>query len=183
MKAPNAWVAFAQSVDGELREGRGPRPVQIVVRFDEYRIIFATAVSRAAYELTYAVLPYTSIDGFHFRIRNAGFVQRVLRLLGASSVATSDPAFDREFVVRASDAAKIRFVLADARMRRLLLRQAEWGSVDFRAHAPSLFPERQELLVELDHVVRQEAALRNLYALLREALGRLRSLGSALPPP
>ena len=115
------WRKLAEVVDGSFAPGR------VEARAGQWTVTLERIAgrSRSGGHTSYTRIraPFTNRDGFHFLIYNANWFTPLEKLLGMQDVTVGDPAFDKEFVVQGNHAAKLKRLLANDEIRRLLLLQ------------------------------------------------------------
>jgi hypothetical protein len=125
---------------------------------------------------------YVNADGFRFRIYRAGIFTAVGEMLGLRDIRIGDTAFDEAFVITASSDEKVRSLLSNEEIRRLMDAQPRirievkddegW----FGAHFPQGV---DELCFTAQGVMRDMERLRGLFELFSAILHQLCHIGSA----
>lgn len=110
--------------------------------------------------------PFRDPAPFRFLIHHRSWVTDVARLLGMDELQVGDPPFDHEFVVRTTEAARTRRILADPAVRAALD-----GVPDLRVHlrdvaewyATPLPANGDELAVEVPRRLLSEVEVHRLF--------------------
>jgi len=120
--------------------------------------------------------PFRTRDRLTFAIEREGMISAILKRLGQQDIETGDADFDKAFRIRGNDAAKVRRLLQDPRMKQLIQAQPE---VRFKTRTDAgLLNERfpkgvHELYFEMTGVVKEPERLKDLFELFRLTLERL----------
>jgi hypothetical protein len=126
--------------------------------------------------------PYVNPEGFRFGIYRRHLFTDLAKWLGMQDIAIGDASFDDAFVIQASDEQKVRDLLADESIRRLVAAQPD---VSFMVRGDQgwfsrIHPEGvDELYFQAHGTVKDVDRLKELFALFGLVLDRLCDLGSA----
>ncbi|HVF67341.1 MAG TPA: hypothetical protein VM914_06745 [Pyrinomonadaceae bacterium] len=126
--------------------------------------------------------PYTSRGAFRFKLQRRDFLDALARRLRIHTSETGQTDFDREFVVRSEDDARVRRLFEDDRIRRLIKSQpainleARGGDGPFGAALPEGV---DELVLRAPGFLTDAGQLRKLFALFALILDRLCAMDSA----
>jgi hypothetical protein len=197
-----AWKQLATEVGGELitRRERGRR---FLGRHLQLAVIAKAGTSPIALDLkmeagadtvpswlvTRIRAPYVARDAFSFsvkrvraRLSDGAVLHGMARLAGRHKVEPGDLGFDRDFLITANDAAQVRALLADPKIRDLIQSQP---SLDISAARPGwrLFKRSSQRLsvlrFEEEGVITDVERLKSLFELFRETLNQLCQVGAA----
>jgi hypothetical protein len=128
-RSGEVWDRFSEQIGGRFSEaGWGSGDVvranvgQWAVTLDAY---MASTTAGAEHTGAYTRLraAYVNADGFQFTIYRARAFSPLGRLLRLQDITVGHPRFDRDFVIKGNDEAKVRQLFADAHMRDLLSAQ------------------------------------------------------------
>lgn len=97
---------------------------------------------------------------FRFRIFEQELLSFVAKLAGMQDVKVGDPKFDHAFVVQTSDEPRLKAILADAKLRELLLGEPQ---IEVSLRSPDTASPTAELVLEVPGRVEDGARLRRLY--------------------
>jgi hypothetical protein len=164
-KRDQAWEEFAREIGGRFEKKLvGGRKVQAQVgnsalTLDSYSV--SSGDSSTQYTRMVASVP--NPQHFQFTIVREGVLARLDKALGLKTVAMSDPAFDRDFVVRGNDEARLRALLLDPQTRQLILDQ----------RSLRLILNGDSLQVVVKGLVRDAQRLMSMFQLLAQLLRRL----------
>jgi hypothetical protein len=122
-----------------------------------------------------------SPSSFRFRVFHQDLIHKVGHFLGMQDFEVGDAAFDRMFVVQASDEAKVRQLFQDVELRRLMVEEPE---LEIRLRVPSASQSVEngegceELSLELPEVIDDVARLRRLFDVFVHLLHELQKVGA-----
>ena len=128
--------------------------------------------------------PFVNKDGLRFRLYRTGFATELAKAFGMQDVTIGDKEFDDAYVVKSNDEAKVKQLLADEKIRKLLLAQPD---VRFEVKSDEgwfakHFPEGvDELYCAAEGVLKDIDKLKQLYELFAETLQQLCRIGAATP--
>ena len=126
--------------------------------------------------------PYINPDAFRFTVYRRGFFSDIAKFMGMQDVEVGHPDFDRDFIIKGTDAGKLRALFGNARIRELISAQPEihfevkdnnsgWG--------PAYPPDVDELRFHVVGVIKDVERLKLLFELFAETLDQLCRMGSA----
>lgn len=126
--------------------------------------------------------PYVNPDGFRFTICRRGLFSDLAKMLGMQDVEVGHESFDRDFIIKGTDAAKLHKLFANRRLRELIEAQPEihFTVQSAKGAAKGAAPPRtDELCFSVPGTIKDEARLRLLFDLFAETLDQLCRMGSA----
>jgi hypothetical protein len=201
----DVWSEVAKEIGAEYQERsmdyilHGGDGRVVLLRVERWTIwleeyAFTDRYGNKSSEFVRMRLPYDNKDGFRFSISRklrpaglGGVLHTIATFLGAQDVEIGDPVFDDEFVIKGNDEAKVRGLLASARLRELLQSQP-YVSLQIRQsertpRAGLLFDDRKAsnelyLIPRWDQTT-SVALLKSLFDLFTEMLKQLRAIGAA----
>ena len=197
-----AWKRLATEIGGELitRKERGRRilgrhmQLAVVAKVGTFPIALDLRVEYGGEYAPNSLVtrmraPYVPRDTFlfsikrlHARLSDGAVLRGMARLSGRHKVEAGDLGFDRDFLVTANDAAKVRALLADPRVCGLIQSQP---SIDISAARPGwrLFKRSGQRLsvlrFEEEGVIIDVQRLKSLFELFEATLNQLCQIGSA----
>jgi len=177
------WEQFCGRVDaavaGYLRGG------QARVTYKNWCVTLDTNVvpaGAAASVVTRVRAPFAGGRGFRFKLQRRDLLDALAARLRIHSSETGQADFDREFVVRSDDDAKVRRLFEDPDIRRLIRSQPSINMELRGDDGPfgATLPEGvDELVLRASGFVTNAEQLRRLFALFALTLDRLCRIGSA----
>ena len=182
------WRRLGQEIGGDFVEGGFWKGDKVEVQHGSWTITLdrytvSTGHSHAVF--TRMRVPFVSRDGFRFTIYRQGFWSEIGKKLGMQDIEVGHSVrFDEDFVIKANDESKVKALLANAEIRRLLDEQphVRFELKDDENPFWKRFPESvDELCFTVHGVVKDVDRLRKLFDLFAEVLDELCRIGSATP--
>jgi len=147
---------------------------------------YAVSTGKTTIVFTRMRAPYVNPDGFRFTVYRKGIFTDIAKRLGMQDVEVGDEAFDRDFVIKGTDEAKLRVLFSNPTIRDLIARQPEIHVTvkdDEGWFGPSFPDGVDELYYAVPGVIKDVERLKLLYALFGETLDQLCRMGSAYKEP
>lgn len=179
------WRQLSDQMGAQLVEGGFGRADKVQVTHGEWTVTLDTQVvstGEATVIYTRMRAPYINPDGFRFTIHRRGFFSDIAKRFGMQDIEIGDEAFDRDFIIKATDESKIRELLANPHLRELLDRQKEVELTvrDNEGWFGTTFPEdADELRFTVIGVIKDLPRLVSLFELFAVTLDELCRIGSA----
>lgn len=126
--------------------------------------------------------PFVNVDGFRFKIFRKHFLSGVAEMLGFQDISIGRSDFDEQFVIRGNHEGKLRRLLSNSEIRRLLMAQPKicFEVKDDEGLFRQKFPEGvDELRFMVSGVIKDIDRLKELYDLFAETLQMLCEMGEA----
>lgn len=124
------WKDLAQVLHGNYIERRYYHSDKTEIRYKAFQIVFDhyamyRTVGSTTLETTYTriVCPYTSAEGFRFRLYRKSFMDTIGKLFGAQDILINDVQFDKEFIIKSNNEYKASLLLDHKELRELMLSQ------------------------------------------------------------
>ncbi len=188
----NTWRQLSNQIGAEFiqkkQEGGFFKPregCKVRARVKEWTItlydtkeIYTTQHSATTVHGTNMDAPYVTKDEFAFMIYPKGMLSELGKLFGGQDAEVGYPEFDRDFIIKCTDEAKVRALFANSRIRQLI--QAQPGF--HRFGADSYYGVRPELYFRFQSdvaVITDVGRLKSLFELFGETLNQLVAIGSA----
>jgi hypothetical protein len=179
------WQRFAEQFGAEL-EGTGgalfPRP-RVLVRSGRWTFELDVRWS-GEYAKTRMRTAFENPGRFRFALSPEGLFSRIGKLLGMEDIEIGDSEFDGAFVVKSNQPERVRELLADGELRRLLYEQPDFEMLvrdTDRFAGPNFTRPLDELICETRGVVRELKVLHDIYDLCARAMEVMRGMGVARP--
>lgn len=179
------WRKLSEQLGATFVEGGFARPDKVQVTHGEWTLTLDTqVVSTGKVTVVYTRMraPYINPDGFRFTIYRRGFFSDVAKRFGMQDIEIGDEAFDRDFIVKATDESKIRELLSNVHLRELLDGQKDVQLTvrDNEGWFGPPFPEdADELRFAVIGVIKDLPRLVALFELFAVTLDELCRIGSA----
>lgn len=178
------WAELAHRLEGELKPGSFWRFPELRVQVDPW--VLTLDVVGGKYPYTRLRAAYLNPEKFRFHVYRGTLFSELPKLFGAQDVQVGDDEFDRKFIVKATDEARIRQLLTRP-LRDLLLASSELSIQArdddegwFGTHLPGSV---DELYLALPGVQTDLPLLKAGFDLLAATLERLCEIGAAQPRP
>ena len=142
-------------------------------------------VSTGKNRVTYTRMrtPYLTPDGFRFTVYREGIFSEIGKWFGMQDVTVGYEDFDRDFVIKGNDEARLRQLFSNQKIRELIAAQPQihFSVVDDDGNFwTKRFPEGvDELRFSVMGIIRDLERLKLLYELFAETLDELCRMGSA----
>ncbi len=179
------WRQLCNEIGADFVEGGFWRGNKVQARVKQWTVtldIYTVSSGHSHQNFTRLRAPYVNADGFRFLVYRAGFFTDLGKMFGMQDVEIGSPEFDREFVIKGSDEARLRQFFSYERIRSLLQAQPEvrFEVVDDEGWFGADFPEGvDELRVQVQGIVKDLGRLKQLFELFSVALDQLCMMGSA----
>ena len=180
------WRQLSAEIHGRYVEGRGFWKGDRVeathhswtVTLDQY------VVSTGEVTIPYTRLraPYVNTSDFRFRIYRRSRLSGLGKLVGVQDIEIGDAGFDEAFIIQGRDAAKVRHLFSNQRIRELIAAQPEieFSVKDDEGWFGPRFPEGVDELHFLAHgIIKDVPRLKQVYELFAEVLDELCRMGAA----
>lgn len=175
------WRKLSDELGGVFKNEEGWRHDEVKIQDGDWTVTlsFVGHIGRrldAIYTCFRA--PYVNPDRFRFELYRQELAHGLGKLFGVQDVQIGDPTVDKMFMIKATDEEKVKKLLGEAEIRKLLATEKELHVVvrDADKYFAREFPDGvDELVVEVPGRVEDGERLKRLYqlfALLLHALGR-----------
>jgi hypothetical protein len=179
------WKSLSEQIGAEYIDGGFWKGDKVEARVGEWTVTLDTyTVSNGKTSTTYTRIraPYVNRDGFRFTIYSKSFFSDLGKFLGMQDIEVGDEAFDRDFIIKGSDEAKVRALFQNESLRQLIQCQPHFHLTvkDDEGWFGEVFPEGvDELYFGVAGVIKDIDRLKGLYGIFAEVLHQLCLIGSA----
>ncbi|MFC1587723.1 DUF3137 domain-containing protein [Planctomycetota bacterium] len=155
------------------------------VQSDEWEITLDTyTVSTGQSSVTYTRMraPFVNKDGLYFKIYREGLFAKIGKIFGTQDIKIGDPFFDDAFMIKGNNEDKIKLLLEDDSLKKLIDRhqQIYFEVKDDEGWFSQQFPGGVDMLNFYCYgVIKDEDRLKDLFELFALALQRLVQIDSA----
>ena len=166
-KRDDAWRQLANELGANFIQGGFMRSSAVQMPFKEWTITLDVySVSSGDSNTSYTRLKtlLKDMQGFQFFLFRKSVITKIDKALGAKDIAFADPEFDRAFVIRGSDPARVQALFSSQRICQLFLTERASLTGSLRKNLLSL-----EILGEVKDVER----LKTFFAMFQETLLQL----------
>lgn len=179
------WRKLCDETGARLDDGGFWKGKKVVATHGQWTIIldtYAVSTGKVTVVFTRMRAPYINPDGFRFTVYRRGFFSDIAKFMGMEDIEVGHPDFDRDFIIKGTDAGKLRALFADSKIRELISAQPEihfevkdnhggWG--------PAYPPNVDELRFHVGGVIKDVERLKLLFELFAATLDQLCRIGSA----
>jgi hypothetical protein len=180
------WTALAQEIDARYDAGGWWTGSRVVADVGPWQVTL-DVIHRDKLVFTRLRTPFVNQDGFRFKIYRRHLFTGLGEMLGARDIKIgTDPKFDHDFVIKSTDEAKVRKLLANETLRLLIDWQPKihFAVKDDEGWFGTKFPEGvDELYFECCGILKDHELLKGLFDLFAETLQELCVMGSAYETP
>jgi len=180
------WKQLCTEIGADFVAGGFWKGVKVEGHHGEWTITldtFTVPVGHTHIAYTRLRAPFVCYDGFRFAIYRAGLFSNLGKMLGMQDIDVGHShQFDEEFIVKGNEEGKVRALLANPEIRRLIEEQPQihLELKDDEGTFSTKFPEGvDELYFQTVGVIKDVERLKKLYDLFAAVLDELCRLGSA----
>jgi hypothetical protein len=179
------WRQLSDEMGARFVAGRFMKGDKVEVTHGQWTLTLDTyTVSTGKVTVIYTRMraPYVNPNGFRFTIYRRTFFSDIAKKFGMQDIEVGDEAFDRDFIIKATDESQLRSLLSDGKIRDLIARQSEiqFSVKDDEGWFGTTFPEGvDELHFVVTGIVKDIERLKLVYELFAETLDQLCRIGSA----
>jgi hypothetical protein len=179
------WRQLSEQIGAKFVGGDFFHSGKVVAHVKDWTLTLDTyTISRGKSSATFTRMraPFVNADGFRFTIYRKGFFSELGKKLGMQDLEVGVPDFDRDFIIKGSDEARLRALFMDAKMRDLIAAQPSirLEVVDDEGWFGAQFPDGvDELRFHVPGVLKDLDQLKLLFELFAAVLNRLCAMGSA----
>lgn len=179
------WQQLAKETGAEFQPGRFWKGDRVQATHGEWTMTldtFVVSTGKTTVIFTRLRAPYVNPDQFRFTIYRRGLFSELGKLLGMQDIEVGHPDFDRDFIIKGTDAGKLRALFSNARLRELITLQPRIH-LTVKDHdgwfGKAFPPDTDELCFHVVGVIKDVARLAQLFELFAETLDHLCRIGSA----
>jgi hypothetical protein len=179
------WRQLSAEIGAQYVEGGFRKADKVQVTHGEWTVTLDTYVvstGKTTVVFTRMRAPYVNPGGFRFTVYRKGLFSGLGKMLGMQDIEIGDGPFDEDFIVKATDEARVRELLSNPKIRELIARQPKihFTVKDDEGWFGATFPEGvDELYFQVVGVIKDVERLKLLYELFAETLEQLCRMGAA----
>lgn len=182
----DAWTQLAQRTGADIEAGNWLRNMMLVYAHGNWEIkldTFAVTTGTATTPYTRLRAPYTSLDGFEFKLTRTHMFHKLADAFGMEDIATGDSTFDEAFRIKGSSEQQVRSLLTEDIKASMHHQPTMWYEVQHkrRAFKQPLPDDARILYYHTVGLLRDVDRLEGLFNLFTLTLDRLVDIGSASP--
>ncbi len=143
---------------------------------------YAVSTGKSTMVFTRLRAPYVNPDHFRFTIYRRGFFSELGKWLGMQDVEVGHPDFDRDFIIKGTDAVKLRALFSNPEVRELVAAQPQIHLTvkdNEGVFGPDFPADTDELCFHVCGIIKDAKQLELLFELFAETLDQLCRIGSA----
>jgi hypothetical protein len=180
------WQQLCNEIGAEFVDGGFWKGDKVEARVGNWTVTLDTYTVSSGHShvrFTRMRAPFVSHDGLRFRIYRKSLFTGLGKMFGMQDIESGHSAqFDEDFVIQGNDEYKVRALLANPEVRRLIEEQPEirLELKDDEGTFRQKFPEGvDELHFQVMGVIKDVERLKKLFDLFAEVLEQLQRMGSA----
>ncbi|HXT71980.1 MAG TPA: hypothetical protein VN700_19655 [Vicinamibacterales bacterium] len=183
------WRQLSAQLGGQFVDGGFWKGDKVLVEHGDWTLTLDTyAVSTGKVTIVYTRMraPFVNPGGFRFTVYRKSVFSGIAKFFGMQDVEVGDPQFDADFIVKSTDEARARQLLANVRIRDLISKQKDINFLvkDDEGWFGTKFPDGvDELHFTVVGIVKDIERLKLLYELFSETLDELCRIGAAMDTP
>jgi hypothetical protein len=180
----NIWAEFSKEINGKFIKGYSWHSDRTEVEYNNWKIIFDNYTlwsGKYSTEMTRVIVPFISVDNFKFQIYRNSFLRKIEGLFGVQDVKIGRTDFDKAFVIKSNNVFKIKSLLQNQKIRRIIELQKEVNILisDQKGIWDEKLPENEfELSFFADGEIRDFECLKSLLNLFKEMIDSLYQMKS-----
>ncbi|MEO5898025.1 MAG: DUF3137 domain-containing protein [Vicinamibacterales bacterium] len=179
------WQQLSEELGATYIKGRAFKADKVQVSYGEWIVTldtYAVSTGKVTMIFTRMRAPYVNPDKFRFRIYRKGVFSALGKFFGMQDIEVGYPEFDQEFIIQGSDDSRVQQLFANEKIRALVSGQKDiqFSVKDNEGVFGPKFPDDvDELNFVVLGVMKDVAALKQLYELFAETLDELCRMGAA----
>jgi len=180
------WKELSQQIGADFIDGGFWHGDKVQAHVKSWTITLDTytvSTGKSAHVFTRIRAPFCTRGDLRFKVYRKGFFSDVGKFLGMMDIEVGHSVkFDEDFIIQSNDESKVKAVLADPEIRRLLEAQptVQLELKDDEGGLFRRFPEEvDELAFHIHGVLKDVERLKLLFDLFAAVLDRLAELGLA----
>ena len=180
-----AWNKISNEIGAEYKKGSFFK--SDVLEFNHRESIITLdyyTVSTGNSAITYTRMrsPLTNKNSFYFNIYRENIFSSIRKKFGMEDIVIEDKFFDDKFIIQSNDKDKIKFILKDDKLKKLIHSQPRisFKIKDNKGWFSRYFPKGEdELYFECPMVIKDEKLLKNLFEMFSRFLDLLIQIDSS----
>jgi len=178
------WRQLSREIGAEFVDGGFWKGKKVVARVEDWTITLDTYTqSSGKHSTTYTRMraPFANKDGLRFTIYRRGLLSGLGKALGMQDIEVGCPEFDRDFIIKGNDQAKIRALFANEQIRELIQsqRSIHLRINEVKGRRQGLPEGTDELHFHVTGVIKDVKRLKSLYELFARTLNHLCHMDTA----
>lgn len=167
-KRDAAWQQLANEIGAEFIEGGFFRGSKVQAHIKNWTVtldVYSVPSGDSSDTYTRIRAPFQNRDGFQFTIFRTGLISKLGKALGAQDIEIGVPDFDHDFTIQGNNESRVQALFVNQRIRQLIQMQK----------SIRLGIRNNELVFEVQGVIKDVERLKSLFELFKEVLSQLES--------
>ena len=179
------WAQIAKDIGGEFIDAGFWKKNVLRYEHGEWEILLDTYTintGKSSTTFTRMRAPFINQDGLRFKIYREGFFSRIGKRFGMQDIEIGDDFFDSKFIIKGSNIEKIKQLLSDAELKKMIERvpRINFEIRDDEGWFGSEYPaDVDALYFQCIGVIKDKAILKTLFSLFSATLTHLVQMDSA----
>ncbi len=181
----NIWEEFAKETCGRfIKREESWLSDKTEIEFNGWKIFFdnyTITSGKLSQKMTRVISPFITSDNFRFEIYRSNYIRKIEKLFGAQDIEIGRVEFDKDFIIKATNAFKIKFLLQNKKIRDLIATQKEVNIVISDQKGiweNKLLKNELELSFYADGEIKDFEVLKSLLVLFQELLNTPEQMNS-----
>jgi hypothetical protein len=181
-KKLNIWEEFANETNGKFIEEFSWHSAKAEIDYNGLKIIFDNYTlwsGKYNTEMTRVMVSFNSFENFELEIYRSGIIRNIEKLFGAQDVKIGRNDFDKKFIIKTNNEHKIRTILQNEKIRKLIEIQKNINIVisNEKGIWEGKLPENKyELCFYDDGEIKDIERLKSILNLFKEFIDELKNL-------
>ena len=179
-----AWNKISNEIGAEYKKGSFFKSDVLELNHRESIITldyYTVSTGNSAITYTRMRSPLTNKNSFYFNIYRENIFSSIRKKFGMEDIIIEDKFFDDKFIIQSNDKDKIKFILKDDKLKKLIHSQPKisFKIKDNKGWFSRYFPKGEdELYFECPMVIKDEKLLKNLFEMFSRFLDLLIQIDS-----
>ena len=179
-----AWNKISNEIGAEYKKGSFFKSDVLELNHRESIITldyYTVSTGNSAITYTRMRSPLTNENSFYFNIYRENIFSSIRKKFGMEDIIIEDKFFDDKFIIQSNDKDKIKFILKDDKLKKLIHSQPKisFKIKDNKGWFSRYFPKGEdELYFECPMVIKDEKLLKNLFEMFSRFLDLLIQIDS-----
>ena len=177
----DVWNALAAEIGARMEKGDWAKSDRVLLEVSPCWHMVLDLEQQGKVTYTRMRAPFVNVDGLRFRVYRKSIFSNLAKKLGMQDIEVGDPFFDDKFIVKSNQPERVRQLLRNKRVRRLIEKQPKvyLHVLDDEGWFGAKFPDGvDELRFSVPGVITDIKVLKALFLLFVETLEQLHRMGT-----
>lgn len=173
-KRKEAWIEFAEEVNGEYSKASFFKTERIKILKENYMVmldLYAVSTGKSVIYYTRLKAVYHQSSDFKFKIYKKGIFGSLGKKLGMQDIDTGNGEFDEDFIIKGNDEFNIIQLFSNVKIRDLLYKIPKF-TLEIKDNKGA-----KELCLMMPQIIEERDKLRNAFQLFCTVLDDLGNMG------